>query len=704
MTAKLFCLHSDEASLVFEQDAKGCIVWRHCGARVEPKGLPPLADIRGPATYSLDEDVPPAIAPPAGLGWFGPPALAARGPDGRALHFSPAESEAEQADDAVIFTSRDPQNGLEHRLTITTLAGGAFKFAATVTNRGARPVMLDRLAGALLPIRSPGGQIISWRGRHNAELVPCREPLPQHRWERVTRGGISGHGGPPGAYIVSAGATHDTGLVHALQLAWSGDSAVAVERDAEGYHHLSAEVCLQAGEVTLAPAQSFAAPEALLAISTNGRNGAMQQHHAAIRAMIGWPGGAMTPRPVHLNSWEAVYFDHDAARIERLAHAGAAIGAERFVLDDGWFKGRRHDRAGLGDWTPDPATYPDGLAPLARKIDDLGVQFGLWVEPEMVNPDSDLYRAHPDWVLAAEGYDRATARGQLVLDMRRQDVGDYLFGALDSILRSAPIAYLKWDHNRHHAPSGGAAQMAGAYALLSRLRQAHPQVEIESCAGGGGRSDAGMAAHVHRFWTSDNLDAVARVGMQRGFLAFLPPEMMGTHVGATPAHATGRSQSLAFRAAIACLGHFGVELDPATLPNSERAELADWIAFYKQWRHLLHGRAVHLGEGTDGIVWQAHGGPDEWLLFAVRTAPAQDRLPQSMPLRFLGSTHEWSVSLLRLAEHSSRPGLPQSRITAQMQAGGVSYSGDWLSAVGLPLPAQHAESVAIYRLTSDTTP
>lgn len=322
--------------------------------------------------------------------------------------------------------------------------------------------------------------------------------MPAQGWRRETRGGISGHGGPPGLYLLGEAAGWHEGLAIAAQLAWSGDSVLAVERGEDGAHMLAAWNTLQAGEAILQPGERLTTPELLLEVSTRGRNGAAQAMHRAVRARMRWPGGAMRPRPVHRNSWEACYFDHDEAAVTDLMTSAAALGVERFVLDDGWFRGRDDDTRALGDWTPDPAKYPRGLAPLA---------------------------------------DRARA---LVLDLRRAEVRDHLFGALDALLAGAPIRYLKWDHNRHLAPGGGAAQTRGLYALLERLRAAHPLVEIEGCAGGGGRSDAGLAAHVHRFWTSDNLDAVSRLPMQRGFLAFLPPETMGAHVGAVPFHGTGR--------------------------------------------------------------------------------------------------------------------------------------------------------------------
>ena len=691
MSTTFASLHSDQASLVLECRADGPPLWRHLGARVDPAGLPALADTRTLASFSLDLDAPLDTAPAVGLGWFGPSCIALRrGGQALLLQFDAAEVLADRTTIRIALT--DPQTGITLHQGIEMLTGGAFRFTAELVNGGAEPVAVDWLASAIVPLSAHSAQLISWRGRHNAELVEVTEPLPQHGWLREGRRGISGHGGPPGVVVLEQGAGYHSGLVHALQLAWSGDSRIAVERDDEGFWVLSAGAVFQPGEAVLAPGERLIAPEAILAVSDRGRNGAMTQHHAAVRAQLNWPSGEMRPRLVHLNSWEACYFDHDEARITALAEAAAAVGVERFILDDGWFKGRNDDRAGLGDWTPDPAKYPHGLAPLANRIKAMGMEFGLWVEPEMVNPDSDLYRAHPDWALHTKGRSQPTARNQLVLNLALPEVRDYLFGALDRLLRDVPIAYLKWDHNRDLAPAGGRGQVLGTYDLLARLRAAHPAIEIEGCAGGGGRSDAGLAPYVHRFWTSDNIDAVSRVPIQRGFLNFLPPELMGAHVGASPAHATGRSQSLGFRAAVAMPGHFGVELDPRRLSDADRAELADWIAFYKAWRHLLHPGDTWLGEGADGLVWQAVGTAQEFLLFAVQPSPQQDRRPQPLRLPFLADAGQCTVELLRisggLSGHAAhRPALFDSP---------RSWSGSWLAGAGLPLPPLKAESVAIF--------
>lgn len=699
MNTRILSLQTATTSLVIEQAVAGAPVWRHWGACVESAALAPLADTRGAASFSLDGDVPFGPAAVGGLGWFGEEALRLSR-NGRSMAVSWATCTATATPDRIVLTCSDPVAGVTLEQTFATADGGAIACSARVGNVGDAPFTVDWLASALLPLPADSARIVSWRGRHNAELVECEEAMPQQRWTREGRRGLSGHGGAPGVYVLGEGAGFHAGEVRALQLAWSGDSRIAIERDDEGFWTLAAGAVPAAGEIALAPGASWEAPVALTAFSDAGRNGAAGAFHAAIRAMLRWPGGARSPRKVHLNSWEACYFDHDQTRIVALAEAAAAVGIERFVLDDGWFRGRDDDRAGLGDWTPDPAKYPHGLRPLAERVNALGMEFGLWVEPEMINPDSDLYRAHPDWALALPGRARPTARNQLVLDMRLPQVRDYLFDCIDTVLREVPIAYLKWDHNRDHAPAGGVAQTQGALELFARVRAAHPMVEIEACAGGGGRSDAGMAPYVHRYWTSDNIDAVSRVDIQRGFLAFLPPEVMGSHIGASPAHATGRSQSLAFRAGVAMPGHYGVEMDPRTLDEAGRAELADWIAFHKQWRDLLHGGTVWQGRGADGLVWQAQGSPHDFLLFAIRTAPPLDRRPQPLRLPFLANAGPCAVRLLRVAGGEHGHAAASTAMGRAMQADGVTLAGDWLAAHGLPLPPAKAESVAIFHVTT----
>jgi alpha-galactosidase len=692
MTTRLIHLQGRGTSAVLELVPGGPPRWRHWGARVDATGLASLADQRGAASFSMDSNVPLTSAPTGGNGWLGPVMLASHR-DGDAAVMAWDDVVVDASENGATITLTDSVRGvrLEQRLALDA-ASDCLILSATVANLGRTPLNIPALASAILPLPASAAGIRSWHGRHNAEMQQADEAMPAQIWRRTSRRGLTGHGGPPGLFVrdgLSDG-------VWAVQLAWSGDSDLNIEADDEGGYFLSAGAALAPSELVLGPGTSWTAPDLIAAYSPEGHAGASANFHAAIRARMTWPGGAMRLRPVHFNSWEACYFAHDEDVMLGLIERAAALGCERFVLDDGWFKGRGDDRAGLGDWSVDAGKYPHGLGRLAQRISDLGMEFGLWVEPEMVNPDSDLYRAHPDWALAVEGIAAPTARNQLVLDMARGEVRDYLFAALDRLLTELPIAYLKWDHNRDLSPNPrGAAQGAGSYDLLARLRAAHPAVEIESCAGGGGRIDAGVIAHTHRFWTSDNIDALSRAPMQRAFLAFMPPEVMGSHVGASPAHATGRTQRLAFRASVAVTGHLGVELDPAKLGEADRAELADWIGFYKDWRDLLHGGQVWLGDGGDGLVWQAQGTRARLLLFVYQLAPPLRRRPQPLVLPFLDDSAR-AVTLLRGTGLGGAWHLPLPPLFTAMQAAPQRFAGSWLRHAGLPMPPLRAEGAAIF--------
>ena len=277
-----------------------------------------------------------------------------------------------------------------------------------------------------------------------------------------------------------------------------------------------------------------------------------------------------------LNTWEAVYFDHRLDRLTALADTAAELGVERFVLDDGWFRHRRDDTAGLGDWYVDEDVWPHGLHPLIDHVRGRGMEFGLWVEPEMVNPDSDLARAHPDWVLPGPPW-----RHQQALDITIPEAYAYILERLDALLSEYDIAFLKWDHNRDLVTPTHEQTLA-TYRLLDELRARHPGVEIESCSSGGARVDLGILARTDRVWASDTNDALERQNIQRWTQLLLPPELVGSHVGPPRAHTTGRTHDLSFRAATALFGHFGIEWDIASASDEERTELAEWIARYKR--------------------------------------------------------------------------------------------------------------------------
>jgi alpha-galactosidase len=579
----------------------------------------------------------------------------------------------------------------------------------TLNNAGAAPLDLQWLAAATLPLPATCCEVRSWAGQHNHEFLLQTEALSRSQWRRENRRGRTSHDCFPAAVVATPGATADEGLVFGAHLAWSGNHQQTIEWLHDGSYQWQLGEWLAPGEVRLAAGQSLRSPEVIASLSTQGLNGLAANFHHELRRRLPWPGGRMAPRPVHLNTWEALYFDHDLEPLRALADAAAEIGVERFVLDDGWFHGRDHDRAALGDWWADARKYPQGLAPLAAHVVARGMQFGLWFEPEMVNPDSELHRAHPQWALQIDGRPMLTARNQLVLDISRAEVADYLFEKMDALLRTLPIAYIKWDHNRDLATAAHAdgraawrAQVPAAWALMDRLRAAHPALEIESCSGGGGRIDFGVLSRTHRVWTSDCIDAMSRVPIQRGLLQFFPPEIMGAHIGTAPSHSTGRTQSMAFRAAVALPGHLGVELDLRQLDTATRDQLSGWIALYKRWRDRLHHGRVWLGESGDNVFWQLHGEPGgrDWLLLAYRTAPSSLRYMGSVRLPMLEQDARYRVRVVTPAH------LPEDQLyqgsaplfDALRTPDGVMLDGSWLRHAGLPLPRAKAETAFIVQL------
>lgn len=711
--AEFLTLHGRESSLVIECHADEAPLWRYWGPRLPPAGGPgwPLRDQRPLPSFTLDHDPPASLMPGFGVGWFGQSALLAhRG--GRDFSFAPQRCAWRRTagGQGAELDLHDDVAGLRATLhLVLDPATDVLTLSTTLVNTGAAVLDLQWLASATLPLPSTAFEVRSYAGQHNHEFLLQVDRLSRSLWRRESRRGRTSHDCFPAAVVTTPGATADAGLVYGAHLAWSGNHQQTLEWLPDGQYQWQLGEWLAPGEIRLAPGASLRTPEVVASLSTGGLNGLAQHFHAELRRRLPWPGGAMAPRPVHLNTWEALYFAHDEGRLRALADAAAEVGVERFVLDDGWFQGRDHDRAALGDWWADPHKYPQGLGPLAAHVVARGMQFGLWFEPEMVNPDSELHRAHPDWALQIDGRPMLTARHQLVLDVARPEVAGYLFEKIDALLRALPIAYIKWDHNRDLATAAHAdgspawhAQVGAAWALMDRLRAAHPGLEIESCSGGGGRIDFGVLARTHRVWTSDCIDAMSRVTIQRGFLQFFPPEIMGSHVGTAPAHSTGRSQAMAFRGAVALPGHLGVELDVTRLDDGARRELKGWIALYKHWRGLIHGSRTWLGESGDHVVWQLHADADgaQALLLAYRTAPSSQRYAGTARLPMLRPEARYRLAAVL------PDGLPEQALyagsapffDALLRPEGVVLDGAWLMHAGLPLPRALAETAFIVHL------
>ncbi|MEO1169413.1 MAG: alpha-galactosidase [Pseudomonadota bacterium] len=515
--------------------------------------------------------------------------------------FRPVRHEVGESGLSIAF--EDAATGLQLDIQWSLAAGDIIRSRMALVPAGQGPIAIDRLAALALPVPLRFDHAVTYSGRWSAEMQECCEAIGPGGFVSRSRGGKPGFDG--GSWLLLCDG--EDGPVIGAHLCWSGDYDTVLERDADGRAMLLMGPALEAGEIVLKPGECFETPSAAFAYASD-RAALGRLFHRHLREDV-LPGRAdWRPRKVHLNSWEALGFDMDESKLKALADGAADLGVERFVLDDGWFGGRRDDRTSLGDWEVSPDVLPDGLDPLIAYVEGLGMDFGLWVEPEMVSPDSDLYRAHPDWCLHEPGRERRTQRQQLVLDLTRSDVVEHLFERLDALLGGHRIAYLKWDHNRDLFPAANAdgpaghAQTLALYALLDRIRAAHPRVEIESCSSGGGRVDFGILSRCHRIWASDNNDAIERLRIVRSWAQFLPLEVIGNHVGPSPNPITGRRLSMDFRAKVAMFGHMGVEADPAAMNTGERETLRAHIALYKHWRDILHqGSLFRLAHPDPGV-------------------------------------------------------------------------------------------------------
>ncbi len=600
-------LSTDRTTLVF-RPGRGP-AWRlaYWGPRLAaPEAdLAALPPCRRPVPGGPDEVIEPTTWCLPADGWLGPPGLEAHPADGAASRISLVQCRVDAGDDP---------HALDLKYAGETLAGwqrfrldpgtDVLTVQSGLANTGETPVWVDWCAAACLPIPCELTELMGFTGKWAGEFQI--EPVAAFTgaYVRENRAGRTSHQSFPGL-IAKAPWTRETdGPALAIHLGWSGNHRLRVDRTAEGDAVVQAGELLLPGEVRLGPGERYESPVLYAVRSGEGLNGLSRRLHAHVRERLE-PGPrrrAARPRLVHYNTWEVVYFDLDEARLREIATKAAGLGVERFVLDDGWFGGRRSDKAGLGDWTVSPDVFPNGLGPLIDHVKALGMDFGLWVEPEMANLDSDLLRDHPDWTLGPAGPDAVPFRNQFALDLTRDEVWRHLFERLDAVLGEYDIAYLKWDMNRDlHDPIGGSGrpvagvQPRAVYGLIDALRARHPTVEIESCASGGGRADYGILQRTDRIWTSDNNDALDRQAIQRGASYFFPLEVLGSHVGPRRCHITGRALSMEMRAVSAMFGHMGVEADLSKETPGDLETLARAIALYKTHRALLHsGDLVRL--------------------------------------------------------------------------------------------------------------
>ncbi|WP_426979339.1 alpha-galactosidase [Pseudarthrobacter sp. O4] len=724
--------------------------------------LPDLAILGEPVPHSaVDAAVPAGLLPQASSSWQGRPAL--RGhriadgvpgydfsvrlrvadvtADGAGAVVGNAAVPHSVVPHSVVIVQADADAGISVASSLKLHDGGLLELSHTVTNTGSSPFQLDELA-TVLPVAPDAVELLDLTGRWCRERHPQRRAIQQGTWVRTGRHGRTGHDSSLLFAAGTAGFGNRHGRVWATHLAWSGNHEQFADSVADGRTMIGGSELLGPAEVILAPGGSYTTPALFAAYSDRGLDGVSEAfyawfrnrpHHVLPATATG--AGAGKPRPVVLNTWEAVYFDHNLTTLIELADSAAELGVERFVLDDGWFRGRRDDHAGLGDWYVDEALWPAGLTPLIEAVTSRGMEFGLWVEPEMVNLDSDVVRAHPEWIAGPSvqsfkdgGRLPLEWRHQHILDLVNPDAWQYIYDRVDALLRENNISYLKWDQNRdllEHGHAGRASvheQTLAAYRLFDELRKAHPGVEIESCSSGGARVDLGILERTDRIWGSDCNDALERQTIQRWTGMVVPPELVGGHIGPTTSHTTARTHDLSFRAITALFGHFGMEWDVRQVQGAERGELKRFIGLYKEHRGLIHsGRMVRADVPDDALM--LHGvvagsadgsagsggaagdgavpGSTAALFALVSTRTSFSEKPGRVAIPGLAADTNYRVEAIFPAPGDTH----YNHTFTQVQppawlASGAQANGRFLAEVGLPMPILNPEHALLLKVTT----
>ena len=623
----IFHLQSDQSSYVIELVRGVYPAHAYWGRRIRDNRVLGLLERRGRASFSptpfredasFSLDSLPQEYPGYGSGDFRQPAYQVQLANGTTvteaeyvrhriysgkpkLEGLPAVyTEQDDEADTLELELFDRVSGLTIYLSYTVMkAFDAISRSVSFRNDSKENMTLLRAMSASVDMDHSRYDLLHLHGAWARERHVQRRRLSPGMQGIESRRGSSSHNHNPFLALLSEGAGEEFGEVYGFSLVYSGSFSAQVEVDQ--YDTARVTMGLNPFDFTwlLEPGQLFQTPEAVMVFSAEGLGGMSRRYHKMYRTRLCRGQFRDATRPVLVNNWEATYFNFNADKIEQIASAGRDLGIELFVLDDGWFGKRNDDTTSLGDWVVDKNKLPDGLEDLVKRVRGLDMQFGLWFEPEMISPDSDLYRQHPDWCLHVEGRRRTEGRQQLILDFSRQEVGDAVADMVRGILRSAPITYVKWDMNRNMTEIGSAAlpperqretahrYMLGLYRVMEQLTTEFPHILFESCSGGGGRYDPGMLYYMPQTWTSDNSDAVSRLKIQYGTSLVYPLSSMGAHVSAVPNHQVHRNTSLRTRGHAAMSGNFGYELDLTAFSEQEKEEVREQVMLYKEIRHLV---------------------------------------------------------------------------------------------------------------------
>ena len=710
-TYKTYTLHTERTSYQLQADRFGRLLHLYYGQRSEGclDYLLTFAD-RGfsgnpyeagdERSYSMD--ALPQEFPVQGTGDFRSPLLIVRDESGTfgcdlklkghairagkyALEGLPAVYADAKADGAETLELRLENERLGLRVTL--LYGVLPKLdvitrAAVLENTGEGTLRVEKLQSACLDFVGGDFDLLCFYGRHAMERQLERGPLRHGATVIGSRRGYSSHQYNPFVILADRGTTETAGRCWAMQFVYSGGFRAEAELDQYGQTRLQMGLAEEGFSYPLRPGEKLTAPEVILSYSAAGFERLSHNLHRCIRRHICRGKYRDAVRPLLLNSWEASYFNISGESLLALAGEAKELGMDLLVMDDGWFGERWDDRAGLGDWTANEKKLGCTLGELVGRVNALGLKFGIWMEPEMVNEDSALFRSHPDWALAIPGEKPVRARCQLVLDLSRREVCDYLFTSICAVLEQGNIEYLKWDLNRSIAEAFSRTAddqgrvlydyMLGLYDLLERITARYPDLLIEGCSGGGGRFDAGMLYYCPQIWCSDNTDAIDRLTIQYGTSFGYPASTVGAHVSACPNHQTGRVTPLATRAAVAMAGTFGYELDPKKLSAEEREEIRRQTAAYHEDAPLIQ----------DGLYYRLSDPASELCCAWAVVSESGDRCLLSAVLQ---NGHGY-LPAIYVKPRGLTPGA-----FYRVRESGKRYPADALMDMGLPFPQPAVE-------------
>lgn len=560
-----------------------------------------------------------------------------------------------------------------------------------VENTSGEPLELERIYSTCVDFNSGKYDLIHLYGKWGKECSYERRPLMHGIQTIASKRGASSHNHNPFVAVVTPGTDECSGEAYGFSFVYSGNFAADIELDTFESTRLIMGINPCDFSWNLNPGESFHTPEVVMVYSNSGIGEMSRIYHKLYRNNLVRGEWKYKKRPVLINNWEATYFDFNSEKLLSITKESAELGIEMLVMDDGWFGKRNNSRSSLGDWFVNEEKLPGGLSPLVDKVNALGMKFGIWFEPEMVSPDSELYRAHPDWCLHVKGREISPSRNQYVLDMTRADVRDYLFNCISKILDGANIEYIKWDFNRPLTEVGSALlapsqqkeifhrYVLGLYELLDRITKAYPHLLLEGCASGGGRFDPGMLYYFPQYWTSDDTDAIERIDIQYGTSMVYPASSMSAHVSACPNHQTMRTTSFETRGNIAMSGVFGYELDINKLTEKEKEITKKQISDYNKYYDVIHNGELHRlvspYENRQVTAWEYVTEDKTKAVVTYAVMRTGIHLPHNIRLRGLDADKKY-------LEHTS----------------GRIYSGDTLMNAGVSFPRKFAdfESVILY--------